>query len=80
MASRIPVIISNRGALPEVAGDAALLVDPLNIEEIGDAILRVLESPTLREKLITKGLEQIQEFSWEKSCRKILRLYQDLCA
>ena len=80
MASRIPVMVSNRGALPEVAGDAALVVDPLNVEEIANAMLRILESTTLREKLIKKGLEQIQEFSWEKSCRKTLRLYQDLCA
>ncbi|MHA2282352.1 MAG: glycosyltransferase family 4 protein [Promethearchaeota archaeon] len=79
MASRLPVIVSNRGALPEVAGDAALVVDPLSVEDIGDAMLRILESATLREKLIKKGLKQIQDFSWEKSCRKILRLYQDLC-
>jgi glycosyltransferase involved in cell wall biosynthesis len=79
MASRLPVIVSNRGALPEVAGDAALVVDPLSIEELGCAIYQVLESPTLREELITKGLKQIQGFSWEDSCRKMLNLYEDLC-
>jgi glycosyltransferase involved in cell wall biosynthesis len=79
MASRIPVIVSNRGALPEVGGEAALVVDPLSIEEIQSVILRVLESPTLREELIEKGLEQIKGFSWEESCRKLLRLYQNLC-
>jgi glycosyltransferase involved in cell wall biosynthesis len=79
MACQVPTIVSNRGALPEVAGDAALIVDPKSIEEIGDAILRVLDSSTLQERLIQKGLEQIEKFSWEESCWKILHLYQDLC-
>jgi glycosyltransferase involved in cell wall biosynthesis len=79
MASRLPVIVSNRGALPEVAGDAALVVDPLNTEELGSAIYQVLESPTLRGELTKKGLKQIQKFSWEASCRKLLRIYQKLC-
>jgi glycosyltransferase involved in cell wall biosynthesis len=78
MASRLPVIVSNRGALPEVAGDAALVVDPLNTEELGCAIYQVLESPTLRGELIEKGQEQIQKFSWEESCRKLLHVYQEL--
>jgi glycosyltransferase involved in cell wall biosynthesis len=79
MASCLPAIVSSRGALPEVAGEAAVVVDPLSIEEIGCAIYCLLESPTLREKLIKKGLEQIQNFSWEESCLKILRLYRELC-
>jgi glycosyltransferase involved in cell wall biosynthesis len=78
MASRLPVVVSNRGALPEVAGDAALVVDPLNVEEIGQAIFRVLDNSTLRGALITKGLEQIKGFFWEESCRKLVRLYQHL--
>jgi glycosyltransferase involved in cell wall biosynthesis len=78
MASRLPVVVSNRGALPEVAGEAALVVDPLSIEEIKSAMLRVLESPIFREELIKRGLEQIKGFSWEESCRKMLLLYQDL--
>lgn len=78
MASRLPVVVSPRGALQEVAGDAALFVDPLNPEEIGSAIYRVLDSKVLQEELIRKGLLQIQQFSWKESCRKILDLYQDL--
>ncbi len=76
MASRLPAIVSDRGALPEVAGDAALVVDPLSIEEIVNAILQILESSTLQKQLIGKGLDQIKTFSWEASCRKLLRLYQ----
>lgn len=78
MASRIPVVVSNRGALPEVAGDAALVVDPLSIEDIGSAIYRVLDDAGLREELIEKGLKQIQGYSWVESCRKLLNLYNSL--
>jgi len=65
--------------LAEVAGNAALVVDPLNTEELGCAIYQVLESPTFRGELIKKGLRQIRKFSWEKSCQKLLNIYQDLC-
>jgi glycosyltransferase involved in cell wall biosynthesis len=78
MASCVPAIVSNRGALPEVAGNAALVVDPLNTEEIGDAMYRILESPDIRNQLIKKGLEQIQGFSWDESCQKTLRVYNEL--
>jgi len=78
MASRLPVVVSNRGALPEVAGDAALIVDPLSIEDIGSAILKVLEDVRLREELIEKGIKQIQGFSWDESCRKLLKVYDSL--
>lgn len=80
MASRVPVIVSDRGALPEVAGDAAVFVDPLSVEDIACAVYRVLDSPTVREELIKKGLKQIKAFSWEQSCRKTMRLYQDVYA
>jgi glycosyltransferase involved in cell wall biosynthesis len=80
MASRLPVVVSNRGALPEVAGDAALVVDPLSMEDIGSAINRVLDDAGLREELIEKGLKQIQGYSWAGSCRKLLDLYNSLRA
>jgi len=79
MASRLPVIVSDRGSLPEVAGDAAIVVDPLSIEDIGSAIYRIIESPSVRDELIKKGLDQIKKFSWENSCKKTLRIYQDIC-
>ncbi len=78
MASRLPVIVSNRGSLPEVAGDAAIVVDPLSIEDIGSAIYRIIESSSVREELIKKGLDQIKRFSWEDSCKKTLRVYQNI--
>jgi glycosyltransferase involved in cell wall biosynthesis len=78
MACRVPVIASDRGALPEVADDAAVFVDPLDVEDIGSGILRILESPSLREELIKKGLNQIKGFLWDKSCWKLLHLYQEI--
>lgn len=78
MASRLPVVTSNRGALPEVAGNAAILVDPLDIEDIGSAILRIIDSPSLKEELVCRGLEQIKAFSWKDSCKKVLKLYNEI--
>lgn len=78
MASRVPVIVSNRGALPEVGGDAALVVDPLSVDDIGQTILKVLEKPSLQEELIKRGSEQIKGFFWSESCRKTLDLYKEL--
>ncbi len=78
MACQVPVMVSNRGALPEVAGNAAIVVDPLDVEDIGNGIFRILESPTLRQELIAKGLNQIKGFSKDTSCRKLLQLYQNI--
>ncbi len=78
MASRVPVIVSDRGALPEVAGDAALVVDPLSTDDIGQKILNVLEKPSLQKELINRGSEQIKGFFWSESCRKTLDLYKEL--
>lgn len=78
MASRVPVIVSDRGSLPEIAGRAAIFVDPLSVEDIACAIYRVLDSQTLRRELITKGLKQIEAFSWAEACRKTMRLYENV--
>ncbi len=78
MASRVPVIVSDKGALPEVVGGAAISVNPLSVEDIACAIFRVLDSQTLREELIRKGLKQIEAFSWDEACRKTMRLYQNV--
>ncbi|RMG02728.1 MAG: glycosyltransferase family 1 protein [Nitrospirae bacterium] len=72
MACGTPVVASNRAAVPEVAGDAAFLIDPLNIQEITDAILCVSNDNVLREDLIRKGLKRVKDFSWEKTARGIL--------
>ncbi len=75
MACGVPVVTSNVSSLPEVVGDAAILVDPYNIQAIAEAIEQVLENNNLREKMIEKGFNQAKKFSWEKAARETLNLY-----
>ena len=63
----VPVISSNSTSMPEVAGDAALLVSPFSVEEIRDAMVNLYSDPALRSRLISKGRQQKQQFSWEKT-------------
>lgn len=67
MACGTPVICSNLASLPEVAGDAALLIDPTEVGAIASAMNRVLADPALRLQLKTVGLQRVQQFSWEKT-------------
>ncbi len=69
MACGTPVVTSNCSSLPEVAGDAALLVDPCNVSAIRDALKRLLTDPVLREELSNKGLERSKAFTWENTAR-----------
>jgi glycosyltransferase involved in cell wall biosynthesis len=63
----VPVICSNVTSMPEVAGEAALLVDPTNVEQIAQAMVKVFEDKKLRKELIEKGRLQKEKFSWERS-------------
>ncbi len=76
MACGTPVITSNVYSMPEAAGDAALLVDPKNVAEITDAIIRLLDDQELRKKLIAAGLTRAKQFTWEKTARETLAIYQ----
>ena len=78
MACRTPVITSNVSSLPEVAGDAAILVDPYNVEEIADAIYRVISDKELKENLIAKGLKRATEFSWEKVAQETMKVFEEV--
>jgi glycosyltransferase involved in cell wall biosynthesis len=78
MASGTPVICSDRGSLGEVAGDAALIVDPEKSEEIADAIARVLDNETLRQSLILKGLQRAKQFTWERAAEETFQVYQEV--
>ena len=72
MACGTPVVCSNTSSLPEVAEDAAVLVDPLDVEGLAAAIGRVLGDEELRAKLIERGFEQAREFSWDRCARETL--------
>ena len=76
MASGVPVITSRGGALQEVAGDAAVLVDPQDRESIAAGIARVLDDAPLRDSLVHKGLGRAAQFSWERTARETLRVYE----
>ncbi len=70
----LPVITSNASSLPEVAGDAALLVDPYHVKEISDAMQNITAHQNLRSDLVKKGYEQVKKFSWQKTGTEILHL------
>lgn len=78
MACGTPVIASNCASLPEVAGEAALLFDPLRIDALAELIYNVLEKKELREKMRRMGIEQARLFSWEKTADITLRVYRQV--
>jgi len=78
MACGTPVVCSNVSSLPEIAGDAALLVDPYDTNAAKEAILRILEDQKVREELKKKGKEQARKFHWEKTAMQTLNLYRKL--
>ena len=75
MACGAPTIISDRGSLPEIAGGASLVVDPDNIDELAEALARVMDDEALRLDLQYKGFERVTEFSWERCARETLKVY-----
>ena len=72
MASGTPVITSSCASMPEVAGDAALLINPNNPQEIAETIQRIINNPSLKQDLIQKGLIRCKQFSWEKCAEQTL--------
>ena len=78
IASGTPVVASNVSSLPEVLGDAAVLVDPLEAGSIADGITRVLEDDGLRADLRRKGLARAGRFSWERSVTQVRRIYEEI--
>jgi glycosyltransferase involved in cell wall biosynthesis len=78
MACGTPVVTSNVSSLPEVAGDAALLVDPYSADAIADGIHRAVTDESLRADLIDRGLARARTFSWAQSVAKIHRIYLEV--
>ena len=68
-----PVVTSNISSMPEVAGDAAVLVEPLEVESISHGIVKAIKE---KDALVKKGFEQIDKFSWEKTAKETLRVYK----
>jgi glycosyltransferase involved in cell wall biosynthesis len=76
MACGIPVVVSNVSALPEVVGDAGLLVDPNDTSELAVSMYRALTDESLRQEMIQKGFARAACFSWEKTARQTLEVYR----
>jgi glycosyltransferase involved in cell wall biosynthesis len=76
MACGTPVVTSNVSSLVEVAGDATLLVDPLSVDDINQALARLLTDEPLRAQLIERGLGQAAQFTWERAARQLLKIYR----
>ena len=74
----VPVMTSNNSSLPEVAGDAALLVDPSDVDAIAEAMLRLATDETLRAELVERGYRNVKRFSWEKCARETLDVLESV--
>jgi glycosyltransferase involved in cell wall biosynthesis len=78
MARRTPVIAAQASSIPEVARDAALLVDPDDVEALHAAMLRVIEEPGLSESMVERGAEVVKSFSWAETARSTVAAYEEL--
>lgn len=77
-ASELPVITSNCTSMPEVAGDAAIIINPLNTLQITDALLSLIEDDALVNHLKALGKQRSQRFSWEENAKRTLSIYQQM--
>jgi glycosyltransferase involved in cell wall biosynthesis len=80
MACGTPVVTSHLTALPEVVGDAAVLVDPYDVEAIAWGMQRVVEDSTLRQELRRKGVARAQLFTWERTAARVWQVLQEAAA
>lgn len=78
MANGCPVVISKTSSLPEVGGDAAIYVDPENVENIAEGLQKILSEEKLRKELIEKGYKQVKKFSWERTARETLKVLEEV--
>ena len=78
MACRTPVTCSNLGSLPEVGGDAVLLFDPHSVEQIASAVQRLWTDEELAARLVRRGIEQLNRFTWDRAARATEAVYQEV--
>lgn len=78
MAAGAPVITSKVSSIPEITGDAALLVDPENMDAITEAMRKIVSDDVFRDQLKTRGVNRAKEFTWEKAAKETLAVYQGL--
>ncbi|MCL5257191.1 MAG: glycosyltransferase family 4 protein [Chloroflexi bacterium] len=78
MASGTPVLASNSSSLPEVVGDAGMLVEPTDTDAMASAMAKIVYDDGLREELRQRGLERAREFSWERTARQTIDIYRSI--
>ena len=77
MSAGVPVVVSNRGALPEVVGDAGIMIDPDDVESLAAALERMIGDAELRATCARRGLERARHFTWAQTARDVRRAYED---
>jgi len=80
MACGCPVVTSNTSSLPEVVGEAGIMVNPDDTDSLAEAMRQVLTDSKLRKEMVRKGLEQANKFSWEKVARETLEVYNQVAS
>lgn len=80
MASGVPVISSNISSIPEVVGEAGILIDPCSVEQISEAMQKVIQDEELATRMSKQGLVRAKQFSWEKTARATLEVYRKVCS
>jgi glycosyltransferase involved in cell wall biosynthesis len=78
MASGVPIVASKTSSIPEVVGDAGILVDPLSISDLSEAILKLLENSSLRSTYKERGIQRAKQFTWERAAQETLKIYQEI--
>jgi len=78
LASGVPLITSNTSSLPEVVGDAAIIVNPESEEEIAESIRGLLSNEDLRRDLTDRGRKRASQFTWDRAAHEVLELYEQL--
>lgn len=78
MQSGCPVISSNLSCIPEIAGDAAVLVNPRNTSELSESMRRMAESPGNRSEFIRRGLHRAENYSWKRAARETMEVYRSV--
>ena len=78
MACACPVITSNTSSLPEVVGDAGIMIDPNDVDSLTESMLKILTDNQLREEMSRKSLERAKMFSWKKTARETWKVYEDV--
>ena len=75
MACGVPVITSNTSSMPEVAGTAAVIIDPFSTDDLTNAMIRLCDDKEIKKKLSADGLQRAGEFSWKAMAEDVLRIY-----